>query len=73
MTTLPAITAAKYTITRDGLCFRWLETGPRGGTVTWYAARQQGQAQPSSRALWCRTQREARENEGAANVAANIR
>jgi len=41
----------------------------REGSKKWVAHRAPHDAQPASRALWCRTQREASANAGAANVA----
>ena len=67
------MTTTTTAITRDGKCFRWEDCGVNGGTIYWYTARQDGQTQPSPRAIWCRTQREARTLAGAANVAANLR
>ena len=58
----------KIRITKDGKAFQGIEIGPKGGQKSWYTARAEGQEQPGSRALWCRTKREAVENAGAANI-----
>lgn len=42
--------------------FRGIETGARGGTTIWWTFRRAGQEAPSTLAIWCRTQRAAREN-----------
>jgi len=52
--------------------FTSTETGPRGGKQTWYTVRLPGQDHPSSRALWARSKRKARESVHAANVSYGV-